>query len=170
MARQGAGEPAVLEETAGAVRDSIRSLRSLVVDIYPADVAQDGLPSALTDLLARAEDRGLAVDLDAGGLGDPLPASVAGLLYRSAQEGLRNVFKHAGATRVGVRVATQAGTAVLEVVDDGAGFDAGAGDPIASGHVGLKALAGLVADAGGTLTVDSQPGAGATLRVEVPLP
>lgn len=170
MARQGIGDRAVLEETAGAVRDSIRSLRSLVVDIYPAEVAEDGLPSALTDLLGRAEDRGLAVELDAGGLGDPLPAPVAGLLYRSAQEGLRNVFKHAGATRVGVRVASEAGAAVLEVVDDGAGFDAGGGDPAGGGHVGLKALAGLVADAGGTLAVDSRPGAGTTLTVRVPLP
>lgn len=170
MARQGEADKVVLEETAGAVRDSIRSLRSLVVDIYPADVAEEGLAPALTDLLARAEDRGLATELDAGGLRDPLPGSVAGLLYRAAQEGLRNVFKHAGATRVSVRVATEGGAAVLEVADDGAGFDPRATDGAAPGHVGLKALTGLVADAGGTLKVESRPGAGTTLRVRVPLP
>ncbi|MEA2826455.1 MAG: two-component system, NarL family, sensor kinase [Actinomycetota bacterium] len=167
-----AGDPAVLEESAEVVRDSIRALRSLVVDIYPPDLADEGLESALTDLLARADDEGLRPTLDVAGMRDPVPDAVSALLYRAAQEGLRNVLSHARAATVLVRVETAGGRATLEVVDDGDGFDAdGAGAASAApGHVGLKALAGLVADAGGVLHVRSAPGSGTTLRVEVPLP
>jgi signal transduction histidine kinase len=167
-----AGDPAVLEESAEVVRDSIRALRSLVVDIYPPDLADEGLESALTDLLGRAEDEGLRPTLDVAGMRDPVPDAVSALLYRAAQEGLRNVLSHARAATVLVRVETAGGRATLEVVDNGDGFDAdGAGAAAAApGHVGLKALAGLVADAGGVLHVRSAPGSGTTLRVEVPLP
>ena len=69
-------------------------MRSLIVDIYPPDFDEVSFDSAITDLLSRASDRGLRVELDIE-LDDPLPDSAARLLYRTAQEGLRNTIDHA---------------------------------------------------------------------------
>ena len=163
-------DPRVIEDAAATVRTSIRALRSLVIDIYPPDFGEVTLESALTDLLARTADTGMETELDASELHDPVPDPVARLLYRAAQEGLRNVVSHADAQQVCVRVATVGPGAELVVRDDGQGFDT---DALATardaGHLGITALRGLVADAGGTLTLAGVPGEGTTLRVEVPL-
>jgi two-component system NarL family sensor kinase len=159
----------VIEDSAESIRGSIRALRSLIVDIYPPDFDDVSFDSAITDLIARAGDRGLRTEVDIQ-LPDPLPDSAARLLYRSAQEGLRNTLDHADAHTVTVKVRQAAGIAVLELVDDGRGFDAD--DSSASrarGHFGLVALRGLVTDAGGVLDVRSTRGRGTTLRVEVPV-
>jgi two-component system, NarL family, sensor kinase len=160
-----------LVQPADTLRESIRALRSLVIDLYPPDLREEGLDSALRDLVERARHRGVPTALDTSAVRDPIPDAVAGLLYRSAQEGLRNALSHAEATSVRMRVATEGRLAVLEVVDDGSGFDqATAASRAASGHVGLKALAGLLTDAGGSLDIRSRPGAGTALRAVVPLP
>jgi two-component system NarL family sensor kinase len=165
------------QEIAETVQESIRSLRSLVIDLYPPNLREEGLASALRDLVERARDNGLNAELDTSSLHDPLPDAVAGLLYRSAQEGLRNALQHADATSITVRVRTANGNVVLEVVDDGRGFDdATLAAREANGHVGLKALRGLVGDGGGSLRVRSTPGSnavedrGTTMTVEIPLP
>ena len=159
----------VIEDAAESIRDSIRSLRSLIVDIYPPDFDEVSFDSAMTDLLSRGSDRGLSVDLDIQ-LDDPLPDSAARLLYRSAQEGLRNTLDHAQASAVWLRVTQRDSAAILDLVDNGRGFDADeASTSRAGGHFGLVALRGLVTDAGGRLDVRSEPGAGTTLHVEVPL-
>ena len=158
------------EEIAETVRESIRALRSLVINLYPPNLREEGLVSALRDLAERTTERGLPADIDATGFDDAIPDVVAGLLYRSAQEGLRNAFDHAGAAAVHLRLSTANRTAVLDVVDDGRGFDdATLAAREAEGHIGLKALRGLVADGGGSMRVTSSPGSGTTLRVEVPL-
>ena len=160
----------IFDESAETVRDSVKALRSLLVEIYPPSLEEEGLASTLADLLARTSSRGVAATLETDGLREPLPTPVAGLLYRAAQEGVRNSLNHAHATALRVRVTSSDGSAVLEVVDDGQGFDAsGTGDPTPEGHFGLHSLAGLVAGAGGVMDVHSVPGEGTTLRVEVPL-
>jgi signal transduction histidine kinase len=139
------------------------------VEIYPPNLFDEGLVPALTDLLARASGRGIVTTLDDEGLSGSPPAAVSGLLYRAAQEALRNVLAHAHATTVTMRVSDNDRIATLEVVDDGVGFDpAQLPSRAREGHFGLHGLTDLVADAGGRLTVESAPGAGTTVRVEVP--
>jgi len=165
-----APDPEVIDNAASTVRTSIRALRSLVVDIYPPDFGEATLESALHELVNRASEGGIDAQLDAEQLRDPVSDPAARLLYRAAQEGLRNVISHADARHVTVKVATGGPRGVLDVVDDGQGFDAGAVTAARdSGHLGLTALRGLVADAGGTLTFTSSPGGGTTLHAEVPL-
>jgi signal transduction histidine kinase len=159
----------VYADSAEAVRASIRALRSLLVEIYPPNLEEEGLESALSDLLARTDGH-LTAELDLSALREPLSSPTAGLLYRAAQEALRNVLSHAQAHTVRVRVSIAGDAAILEVEDDGRGFESDAAtSQVEEGHVGLKAIAGLVADAGGTLLVRSAPGEGTTFRVEVPL-
>ena len=114
-------------------------------------------------------EQGVETHLDVTGLRDPLPDAVARLLYRAAQEGLRNVVKHAHARTVRVTVATVGRRATLDVTDDGAGFDTAAISATAAGPLGLAALRGLVGDSGGDVEIRSERGAGTTLHVEMPL-
>jgi signal transduction histidine kinase len=158
-----------MADASSSIRGSIKSLRSLLVEIYPPNLHEEGLEFALGDLLGGVANRGLAVKLDVDLGSTDLSPDTVGLMYRSAQEALRNVISHSGATRV--RLNATANNAVARVVidDDGRGFNAEQIERRASdGHVGLRALAGLIADAGGKLSVLSAPGAGT--RVDVTLP
>lgn len=159
----------LLDESADTIRASIRALRSLVVDIYPPDFDQVSLGSALADLAVRARDRGVELHVEIDDVDDDLPDQVARLLYRAAQEGVRNALSHAEASTITIRAAVHGSAARLDVVDDGRGFDADATER-GDGHVGLTVLHGLVRDAGGAMRVRSAVGAGTTLTVEVPVP
>lgn len=160
-----------LDEWAAIVRANIRDLRSLVVDIYPPDFDEVSLGSALDDLAGRARTRGIDVTVDVSALTDPVPDAIARLLYRAAQEGVRNTLAHADAQQLRIAAFTSGMVAGIEVADDGRGIDDDTrADRERAGHVGLVALRGLVTDAGGRMTLESQPGRGVTLRVEVPLP
>jgi signal transduction histidine kinase len=161
---------ALLSRSAAQVRDSIKSLRSLLVDIYPPSLADAGLGSALTDLLAGMEARGVSTALDLERLPERLRDDVARVLWRSAQEAVRNVVSHAHASSLRVRATADESMATLDVVDDGDGFDPQLlPDRESAGHVGLRSIRDLVRDAGGTLGIDSSAGAGTHVRVEVPL-
>src|SRR5207253_2641386 len=112
----------------------------LLVEIYPPELHRAGLEAALGDLLAASEARGLATTLDV----DPefrLDRDTEALFFRVTQEALRNVIKHAGASRVSVKVARANGRARLLVEDDGRGFDPG--QPDGGGHFGLRMLRDL---------------------------
>jgi signal transduction histidine kinase len=160
----------LLDESAAHVRDSIKSLRTLLVDIYPPKLADAGLESALTDLLTGVNNRGTAATLETDGPVESLPEPVAALLYRAAQEALRNVLTHAHAGSVTVRVAVAPSAATLDVTDDGAGFDVAESDVRArEGHLGLRGMADRVSDAGGVVDVQSTRGEGTHVRVQVPL-
>jgi signal transduction histidine kinase len=159
---------AVLRETAGAVRASVRTLRSAVVGVYPPNLEQAGLGPALADLTSRLSHEGLEVTLDVdepAGFG----LAVDALLYRACQEALRNVEAHARATRVSVAVRRDGPAVVLEVTDDGRGIVAVEADAArAEGHLGISIVSDLVSDAGGKLTLAPVDAGGTVLRVEVP--
>lgn len=155
-----------LEDVGRALRVSMRALRSLLVEIYPPDLHTAGLASAVHDLVAPLSAAGVQVDVDISGEEEASPAAVA-LVWRVAQESVRNVARHARASRMSLTVRRDADVLVLEVVDDGVGFpaDAAAGDE----HVGLRAAESLVREHGGSMEVGSAPGTGTMVRVEVPL-
>jgi signal transduction histidine kinase len=160
----------LLDRSAAQVRESIKSLRSLLVDIYPPKLADAGLESALADLLAGVKTRGVQPTLDVDAGAEHLPEDVARLLYRSAQEGVRNVLAHAHADSIDIRVRVAADAATLTLTDNGSGFEPAIIETRAKeGHLGLRGLGDLLAHSGGSLRVTSSPGAGTTLRVEVPL-
>ena len=161
----------LLGRSADQVRDTIKSLRTLLVDIYPPKLAEAGLPAALTDLVATASARGLRTAVDVDRLSPSLPESVAALVYRAAQEALRNVVTHSAATSVALTAASEDGSVVLDVVDDGVGFDTETADQRAGeGHLGLRGLADLADAVGGRLEVASAVGSGTRLHLEVPVP
>ena len=154
-----------LEEVSRSLRTSMRALRSLLVEIYPPDLHVAGLSAALHDLVAPLAAAGVQVDLDVTG-DEGCPEATVALVWRVAQEAVRNVARHADASRMSVTVCREEDVLVLEVVDDGRGFDPEAARP--SGGFGLRGLQSLAADAGARLDVESTVGVGTTVRMEVP--
>lgn len=165
-ARQ-AGPPlsGTLQQGASDARDTLREMRSLLVTLHRPNLRRVGLEAALSDSAAPLRVSGVDVALDLVEL-DP---DAEALVYRVADEALRNAHQHAHASRVSVRVRNGDGRVHLSVLDDGAGF---AQDDLAhrrsDGHRGLALLEDLAADAGGRLTVDSAPGRGTRVELEAP--
>jgi signal transduction histidine kinase len=163
-------------EVSGALRDgakqtrrSIRQLRSLLVDIYPPDLHRAGLAAALSDLVAPLESRGVhaRVELPPGLRLEP---DAEALMFRTAQEALRNVMAHSDAEHVDVSVILQNSHAGLTIADDGRGFSPSVAEAAREdGHLGLRVLADMARDAGGKLDIDSEPGRGTRVLLEVPV-
>ncbi len=163
-------EPQQALEASEAIRSSIKSLRSLLVEIYPPNLAEEGLESAIGDLLSGLRVRGIETHLDAPNGDAGIPNEVAALVYRVAQEALRNVVAHAAAEHVRVVLTVDDAVVRLVVDDDGRGFTTDTlDDRFTDGHVGLRSLAGLVAQLDGTLTVSSRPGTGTRVETTIPL-
>jgi signal transduction histidine kinase len=157
-------------EASSSIRASIKSLRSLLVEIYPPNLQQEGLQSAIGDLLSGLAARGVETRLDADLDETAVDTESAALVYRAAQEALRNVATHSAAAHVRVTLDIADGSVRLVVDDDGRGFSTDTLDErVADGHVGLRSLAGLVADLGGELNVRSAPGEGTRVDVSVPI-
>ena len=166
----------VMTATATDLRRWLRELRSLVVTITPPLLHVQGLSAALGDLAATLTVRGLAVTVevtDAGQLDDKTEA----LIYRAAQEAVRNIVRHADAHSVTIRVARSGSaspgrrdeTLVLHVHDDGCGFEPGCTTARSRGSVGLELLSAVASSHGGKLTIHASPGGGTELVLCVPL-
>lgn len=163
-----ADDAALLREASGQTRRSIGSLRSLLVEIYPPNLRSEGLESALGGLLGRLSARGLQTHLDYEE-GLALDDHTEALVYRVAQEALRNVVSHARAGTAEVSVAREGGEVRLTVRDDGMGFRPGDREEAEDGHLGLGLVADLLAEHGGRLEISSAPGHGTTLLAAVPV-
>jgi two-component system sensor histidine kinase UhpB len=130
-----------------------------------------GLPAALRWLCDRVVlPAGVVFSVDTIPEYVRLAPPVELALFRIAQEALTNVVKHAAAVRVSVGLEVAGGIATLEITDNGIGFKCGAGKraPNSAG-MGLALMAERAAGLGGRFEVESSPGHGTTVHVEVPL-
>lgn len=158
-----------LRSSIASLRQGVRDLRTLLVEIHPPSLESAGLEAALSDLLSPLEAAGIATELRVEG---PPGAGRDGetLVYRVAREALRNVQRHADAESVRVKLSRRPDDRTrLVVTDDGKGFAPGHRERRADeGHVGLTLLESLVQQSNGTLLVRSDPGRGTTVELEVP--
>ncbi len=142
-------------------------LRAIVVGHRPADLDGDGLDRALrkhVELLDRVhEPRVRYTGCDCV---PDLTEERQEAVYRIAQEAVHNALRHAGATRIDVVLVSTPAATVLQVTDDGVGFEPAG--PAARRRLGLASMRERAREAGGTLAVTSAPGAGTTVRLEVP--
>jgi signal transduction histidine kinase len=148
-------------------QEALEEMRLLIFELRPPVLEQVGLAAALQARLGAVERRAnLQTELIVEGVGD-LPARVEQALYRIAQEALTNALKHARARCIMVRLRQIESQVILEITDDGIGFDPATGG--AQGGLGLQGIAERVTRLDGRLTMQSRPGAGTRLRVEVAL-
>lgn len=160
------GAREMLESTAPSLEGDIATLRGLVTDLYPADPTRIGLLTALDLLAGRAGESGVIVDVDVSQDLAFVSKDVIRLTYRILREGLRNIVKHAGASRAHLSALVVGREVVVTVADDGVGTATAAP---AAGHHGLRLLEDTLADVGGSLRLVRLQGGGTELVARFPL-
>ncbi|MBL1086331.1 GAF domain-containing sensor histidine kinase [Streptomyces actinomycinicus] len=156
-----------LHQVAALAAEAVDELRAAVVELRPAALDEDGLLATLRTQI-QVLDRAHTARVTFIGNGfRALPAAQEEALLRVAQEALHNALRHSGAEHVDVTVGRRGGGAVLRVTDDGSGFDPTAVRR-AGRHLGLVSMRDRAGVVGGTLTVESAPGKGTTIEMEVP--
>jgi signal transduction histidine kinase len=170
--RLSAGDASVtgehLREIRSTAQEALREMRLLIFELRPPVLKQEGLAAALRSRLESVEQRvGLQTRFDLD-LEERLSPEVEEALYRVALEALNNVLRHSFANLVSVALVRQDRRVVLEIEDDGIGFDTAAARE-RGGGLGLRGMQERVTRLGGTLILASAPGAGTRIRVEVDL-
>jgi len=156
-----------LDEIKKAAREGLGEMRLLIFELRPPVLEKEGLTAALETRLYAVEKRaGLAVTLKSD-LDGSLPKAVEESLYRIAQEGLNNILKHAQATQVQVNLHQTRQQVILEIIDNGLGFNLQEG--LESGGMGLTGMQNRVLDLDGRLDIETHPGEGTRLYIEVKL-
>ena len=167
--RESSGSAELLDRLQDRLRGEVKELRRMMAGLRPPMLDERGLPAALRDHLGGLDgDSDMAWSLQAD-LTDRLDPSHEVILYRVAQEAITNVLKHSNAREANVFLREGSGHVVLEVCDDGVGFDPSlqAASPV-NGHFGLLGMRERVELAGGAWTVVSRPGAGTVVRADLP--
>ncbi|MFE6859522.1 sensor histidine kinase [Nocardia sp. NPDC057668] len=155
---------------AGVTERNLAEARRFVHDLAPAELAENGsLAAALRTLADRAAEDGIAASFASDGVPVEPPARVAAALLRIAQGALANAREHGAARTVTLTLTHLGDQIVLDIADDGRGFDphtvTAAGE---RGH-GLPAMRARLRQLGGTLTIESAPGEGTVLSAAIPL-
>ncbi|WP_156724396.1 GAF domain-containing sensor histidine kinase [Streptomyces apocyni] len=156
-----------LQQVAALAAEAADELRAAVVELRPAALDEDGLVATLrthVQVLDRAH--AAQVTFACAGL-RALPASQEEAMLRVAQEALHNALRHSGAERVCVTLERRGPGAVLRVTDDGSGFEPRTVRR-AGRHLGLVSMRDRTSGVGGELAVQSEPGKGTTIEMEVP--
>ncbi|MBZ0288579.1 MAG: GAF domain-containing sensor histidine kinase, partial [Anaerolineae bacterium] len=145
---------------------ALTEMRSLIFELRPESLENDGLITALQKQAASLQARhNIRVETDLSEEPD-LPLDLKETIYRIAREALHNTLKHAHATQVRLMVGTDDQRIALEITDDGQGFDPDAAYP---GHLGLQSMRERAARVGGTLEITSTPQVGTRIFVQIPL-
>jgi len=156
---------ASLQKVKNLAENCVNEVRNMALLLRPSMLDDLGLIAALEWQGREVSKRtGLVVDVIDDHFADNLPENYKTCVYRVVQEALNNCAKHARARHVHIRVQEDARRFVLSIEDDGIGFD-----PLRQRGLGFLGMHERVTRLGGTLRVDSSPGAGARLRVELPL-
>jgi signal transduction histidine kinase len=165
---------AAMDQSLEIISNGIANLRSLITELRPAALDEIGTQPALEAFATRLQAQsGVQIDLvldlayEAGRCPERHTPEIELTAFRLVQEALNNTVKHAGATRVNVRISEldADGLLTIEIQDDGRGFDPDAG----SEGFGLLGMRERVASVGGTVSVTSEPGAGTLVSASLPV-
>lgn len=156
-----------LQQVAALAAEAVDELRAAVVELRPAALDEDGLVATLRTQI-QVLDRAHTARVTFESLGiRALPAAQEEALLRVSQEALHNALRHSGAEHVDVTLARQGSGTLLRIADDGNGFEPTATRQ-AGRHLGLVSMRDRANGVGGRLTVESEPGKGTTIEMEVP--
>lgn len=144
----------------------LAEMRALIFELRPESIELEGLRAAIEKQAAALRARH-NIDVEEDLCPEPdVPLPVKEAAARIAQEAMHNTVKHARATHVRVALACDDGALTLRIEDNGAGFDP---TGTFAGHLGLRSMRERVAKLGGTIDIDSAPGAGARITVRIPV-
>jgi PAS domain S-box-containing protein len=144
----------------------LAEMRALIFELRPESLESEGLVAALEKQAASTQARHQMQVLTSFANEPELSIDKKEALYRISQEALQNVIKHANATQVELCLSEFQGSVVLQIKDNGIGFDSSRSFP---GHLGLLSMSERVHKAGGSLDITSEPGAGTVVTAAVPV-
>jgi signal transduction histidine kinase len=152
-------------------RKTTQQVRTMLFTLRPVVLETRGLVAGLRQYAERLRKTDtLNVQVEAGGYGGQLGKEAEGVVFSIVEEAVGNARKHANANLIAVHLAVAKGIFSVEIRDDGAGFDAqGARGRPEAGHMGLLNMEDRAQYLGGQFSIESQPGAGTTVRVDIPL-
>jgi signal transduction histidine kinase len=158
---------AQLDRVVELAQNASREIQTIVKQLRPASIAEEGLITALQGYLAERQLRdGLIANFEVTGEAR-WPENVTLGLYRIVQEAVNNVIKHAGTREVTIKLKACDHPASVEVIDRGAGFVVSELTP-QRGHMGLASMAERAREFGWSLAIESQPGQGTRVKVSEP--
>ena len=159
-----------LDQARRTARESLSEARRVVRALRPELLEGSSLPEALERLAGRwSEETGVRAEVEVSGDPRPLSQELQVTLFRAAQEALTNARKHARAAGVTLTLSYIGDLVVLDVQDDGEGFDPDLASAASEGGLGLRSMRERVERLGGRLLVESSPGEGTTLVIELPV-
>jgi signal transduction histidine kinase len=163
-------------EALALVDDLIARVRKMSVDLRPPLLDEVGLvPAVRAYLESQSAVSGIVMSLTAEGTGNGagarLPAELEIACFRVVQESVTNVIRHASARRIEVRIIRRHDSIALSIRDDGRGFEAAPTLETAAhtGHLGVIGMRERVRGRGGSFDIDSRPGLGTTVAIEIPV-
>lgn len=156
-----------LDYIASLAEAGLTEMRALIFDLRPNSLEEEGLISALTKQTASLQARHGIIFKNTFCKEPALPVETKEALYWIAREALHNTMKHAQASEVQMRVDCLSDTIVLEIIDNGQGFDTNRPFP---GHLGLRSMQERAEQLYGTMELQSAPGKGTRIMVTVPVP
>lgn len=171
-ARAGLQDPAILEPLETVLEQVLRDVRSLTFEVSPPVLYELGFEAALEWLADQmGPQHGLDIRLECPARPTSLEQDIRAALFRSVRELVANTIKHASASHLVVRVKRRASRLVVEVEDDGCGFDPGGAGQSAPAHggFGLFSIREQLRGFGGSVQFDTAPGKGCRVRISVPL-
>ncbi len=162
--------PERLEDSIKIVDDTLQDIRNLAMSLRPALLDDLGLDAALHNYLATYSKRtGLATALNCDLGGKRLPRDLETACFRVTQEALTNVLRHSHASMVRVDISVEESEVLLSVLDNGRGFDVSAATGTQGKSMGLLGMRERVAQIGGQMFIESEPGGGTRVVAVFPL-
>jgi signal transduction histidine kinase len=141
-------------------------MRALVFELKPEALETDGLIASLEKQVSSLHTRH-AIDVDFADCEEPdIPLPIKEAVYRIAQEAIHNTIKHAQATRLKIEIDCTSSGLVMELTDNGNGFDVEGFFP---GHLGLRSMRERAESLDGNVDISSRPGEGTRIRTEIPI-
>ncbi|HEY4753171.1 MAG TPA: sensor histidine kinase [Candidatus Limnocylindrales bacterium] len=160
-----------IAQAESVARESLAEARALAWALRPAAIADAGLVGAIERAVTAAFPTGtVTAALTVTGTVRPLHPTVEVTLLRTVQEALTNVRRHAGASRVDVTLTYFDDAVSIDVVDDGRGFESGTPSTAPMGGLGLVGMRERAEAVGGTFSLETAPGEGTTVAVNIPTP
>jgi two-component system sensor histidine kinase UhpB len=160
---------AMLEQFRTEVGEALERIRRFARGLRPPALDELGLvPAVESHVRALSETAGSAIRFDAAPIEQMLTPQAELALYRIAQEAISNAVRHAGASRIEVRIAPEASAVVLTVQDDGQGFSREVVEASGAQGLGIFGMEERAAYVGGSVEIRSGPGAGTLVRARVP--
>ena len=161
-------DPEALSQLAADVRGAIERLRHLTFDLHPDSLDRDGLAAAIVHLGSQAPAGAARLEVRSRLAHEP-PRDLRVQAYRIIREAVMNAWKHTNASRIVVELDREGAVLALAIRDEGAGFDPAASVDL-PGHLGLASMRRRAELLGGTLSIESTPGAGTTIEARLPFP